>query len=77
MEKVIAAPGQDMTLVAERLPHRDTVGNGAYAADAGALLLVLLLVAALGHYFHDRRRLPPRKRGTAALTQDGTPRLRR
>jgi len=76
MENVIAASRPDMTLVAERLPHGDTVGQGGYAADAGALLLVLLLVAALGHYFHDRRRLPPRKRNTAALPQDGTPPLR-
>ncbi|WP_145134946.1 hypothetical protein [Roseomonas gilardii] len=75
MESVIAASGPDMTLVAERLPHGDTVGQGTYAADAGALLLVLLLVAALGHYFHGRRRLPPRKRNATALPQDGTPRL--
>lgn len=75
MEKVIAASRPDMTLIAERLPHGDTVGQGTYAADAGVLLLVLLLVAALGHYFHDRRRLPPRKRDSAGLSQDGTPPL--
>lgn len=77
MEKVIAVQRPDMTLVAERLPHGDTVGNGAYAADAGALLLVLLLVAALIHYIRDRRHLPPRKRNPAALTQQGASRLRR
>ncbi|PZP48002.1 MAG: hypothetical protein DI601_01945 [Azospirillum brasilense] len=76
MESVVAASRSDMTLVAERLPHGDTVGEGTYAADAGVLLLVLLLVAALGHYFHGRRRLPPRKRDATGLSQDGTPRLR-